>query len=290
MLRSKSTFAILLASIFHGAQGFLGINNDVIGFANVPVDLARRINEDNNLHVNELAARWQVGPGFYLLDDPNWFTPNVESRVCIVEANLEKMQAIRKVWIPKIFETWGDFNEIRTNQLWGQPEQVILDYIQYELLIEPPESVLRFSWSYGSRQMTIPTDVVNNNDLDFWAECYETLAELKNELKDELRAEDSEQIIDWEAMWRIDSLPASLWDEEPGPQPTSEDALMQDAPVVSDGRDDQDAQNDQDAQDESDVSEVSDASSRFVDPRRSAAQRGTRNELTLEDFLNSRDS
>ncbi|EKD19983.1 hypothetical protein MBM_01935 [Drepanopeziza brunnea f. sp. 'multigermtubi' MB_m1] len=199
MLRSKSIFPILLALsfLFRRAQGFLRINNELIGYAKVSPGLAQQINSDNKPRVEESRTLQQVGPGFYLRSISNWYEDD-GNWFCAIEANKNKMKEIVKVWIPKEFEsmTWG--SQIKKYQLWGQDEEegAILDYIHSSVMIDEPEKALRFSWIEGVAQMTIPTDVVNNGDLELWAKCFGSIHELNKY---------SDRHVDWEAIWTIRS-------------------------------------------------------------------------------------
>ncbi|KAI9051593.1 hypothetical protein LZ554_004637 [Drepanopeziza brunnea f. sp. 'monogermtubi'] len=205
MPRSKSIPATLLALsfLFSRAQGFLRNDNEPIGYAKVSPSLAQQINSDNKLHVEESNTPQQVGPGFYMRSVSHWAEDD-GSWYCIVEANKNKMKEIDKVWIPKEYQMMTPTGQIETYQLWGQDEEegAILNYIQKSVMRDEPEKALRFSWYQGVSQMTIPTEVVNNGDLELWAKCFGSKGELE---------EQSDDSIDWEEMWTIRSSEVWIW-------------------------------------------------------------------------------
>ncbi|KAI9051830.1 hypothetical protein LZ554_004092 [Drepanopeziza brunnea f. sp. 'monogermtubi'] len=199
MLRSKSMFAILLAlsSLLSRAQAFwwdVLLEQNVIGYATVPTSQALRINEDNKLYVPEFEYRPQLGPGIYLVNEPGSWQGDEGSWYCAIKARRWKMNRIKKVFIPKTYLSLTD-DGIKENQLWGAEEGVILEYIKM-LMISKPAKALRFSWVKGIRwqlQMAIPKEVVEKDDLDLWAQCFESEEEL---------FEFSSDIVNFEA-WTI---------------------------------------------------------------------------------------
>ncbi|KAI9051668.1 hypothetical protein LZ554_004710 [Drepanopeziza brunnea f. sp. 'monogermtubi'] len=205
MLRSQSTFALLLALslCFHGAHGYWWDKDKVIGYAMVSRRQAYHINLNNYLLIEE-STSGQVGPGFSILNTPGWGNP-IGKWFCAVEANKKALRQIRKVWIPESYEKELSQFRLEKEQLWGADESVILNYIESEALIPEPEKALRFSWVQALNrqpQMTIPTDVADNADLDFWAKCFESEKELRKH---------SDKTIDWEKDWKITKAEVRLW-------------------------------------------------------------------------------
>ncbi|KAI9055291.1 hypothetical protein LZ554_000252 [Drepanopeziza brunnea f. sp. 'monogermtubi'] len=223
MLRSKSTLAVLLALSFflERAQGFWWDDHVLIGFATLPEDQARRINEDNKPFVEENQAT--------LINKDN--NPDVgESSTSprlprlglgLYLANKRKMDDIGKVYIPRYYEksasdgkkaeetskgwtpapSWDQTTDER-QELWGADEKVIVDYIKSQSLVSKPEKALRFSidWQW---QMLIPTKVVNGGDLDLWAKCYKSEKELVEEF--------GKEAIDWKSAFDIKGDQKTDW-------------------------------------------------------------------------------
>ncbi|EKD18823.1 hypothetical protein MBM_03065 [Drepanopeziza brunnea f. sp. 'multigermtubi' MB_m1] len=197
MLRLQFTFALLLAlSLFsNGAHGFWR-SKQVIGYAMVSKEHAKAINKNHDLIV-QVSPKYQVGAGFYLRDRPGW-ERQVGKWYCVIKADKKKIKAARKVTIPK-------FNQIRiapdrsqTTTLYGAEEHVISNYIAIYRGLPQPDKVLRFSWVEGldqQRQMTIPAQMVMNDDLETWAKCFETEEKLRKY---------SEETIEWERDWKPD--------------------------------------------------------------------------------------
>ncbi|EKD16067.1 uncharacterized protein L3040_003506 [Drepanopeziza brunnea f. sp. 'multigermtubi'] len=226
MLRSKSTLATLLAlgSLFNGAQGLPGAHDQVIGYAKVSSRQAQRIiMHTNRLPVEESRPDQLIGPGFYMMNKPDWDVDEEDrSRYCVIKANKKKMEEIEKVWVPKSYEQKNADGETVKQNLWGEEEEVILEYIQIildlaksseastseastsEVLMPKPERVLRFSsvpdryWLY---QMNIPTELVNDNDLELRPTCFESVQNLKENYGDDR--------IDWRDDWKIRN--AGVW-------------------------------------------------------------------------------
>ncbi|EKD20015.1 uncharacterized protein L3040_002308 [Drepanopeziza brunnea f. sp. 'multigermtubi'] len=202
MLRSKSISATLLALsvLFSEAQGFFWQDkHTVIGYATVPSEEAQRINADNKVHVRETDSLTQLGPGFFIVSEPDSWFGGEDSWFCAVMAKGKKMKQIPKAYIPKSYEvkTWNGWVE---EYLWGAREQSIVEYIRSELSIKKADEALRVSWVKGMAwhlHMLIPKKVVENDNLDLWAQCFETI--------DELMAF-SDETIKWED-WKIKGDP-----------------------------------------------------------------------------------
>ncbi|EKD18144.1 hypothetical protein MBM_03916 [Drepanopeziza brunnea f. sp. 'multigermtubi' MB_m1] len=201
MLRSKSIFTILLTLSFLSekakAQGFWWWRQPteqiIIGYAQLPEEQAKRINQSNKLYVDESPYLNRLGLGFYLINDPRVWLGKEGGWYCAIKANESKMRNIEKVYIPKSYEQ-KIWNRVEQVNLWGGTEEVIVDYIEFESKpkILQPEKALRFSLNW-QMQMLIPTKVVDNGDLDLWGKCFRS----ENELK-----QFSYNIIDWES-WNI---------------------------------------------------------------------------------------
>ncbi|EKD15577.1 hypothetical protein MBM_06205 [Drepanopeziza brunnea f. sp. 'multigermtubi' MB_m1] len=126
-----------------------------------------------------------LGAGFYMLNKPSGWRATEESWYCAIRAKKSKIKKISKVWIPKAYEKRTE-EGILDQELWDQSEDVITEYIQAEASIDDPEAAekaLRFSWVMGASdwqlQMLIPTNVLNNYNLDLWARCFDSEDELK---------------------------------------------------------------------------------------------------------------
>ncbi|EKD17181.1 uncharacterized protein L3040_005399 [Drepanopeziza brunnea f. sp. 'multigermtubi'] len=201
---SKSIFTILLALIFlfNRAQAFLfSDDREVIGYRTVGEEEAELINDGNKPYRDEFydaerAGINQLGNGFYMTAVPAGWAgdPTEKNWYCVIEAEKENIEDVGKAWIPEFYQkmTWnGQFEE---ENLWVGDEEVIVDYI--ESLTPNPEKALRFSYiSYvgWDLQMVIPTQVLNDDELELWAQCFESKEEL---------LEYSDKTVDWES-WGI---------------------------------------------------------------------------------------
>ncbi|EKD15478.1 hypothetical protein MBM_06106 [Drepanopeziza brunnea f. sp. 'multigermtubi' MB_m1] len=177
---SKSTFAtttlLALSSFLSGrAHGFLEERRN-LGYGIVSQEEADMINEDNKLHFEELAYVNRLGFGLWMADE-------------------RKVEEIGKVWIPKSYQKVASDGQVEQQDLWADDEDAIVKYIE-SLTLEEPERALRLSWVEGipwQLQMVIPANVVTNNDLDFWAKCFES---------EDALMDFSDDVNDWEA-WNI---------------------------------------------------------------------------------------
>jgi hypothetical protein len=99
--------------------------------------------------------------------DDHWY--------CAIEADSEKIKNVGKVWIPK--ETTMGGTIWPPKKLWHKGEDVLLSYAK-SIVPEEPEKALRFSEISHTRdpmlQMVIPTEAINKDEFDFWAQCWET--------------------------------------------------------------------------------------------------------------------
>ncbi|EKD20885.1 uncharacterized protein L3040_000988 [Drepanopeziza brunnea f. sp. 'multigermtubi'] len=164
----------------------------------------RTVNEEEafttNLDNKPFSVRWtededpnvfQLGYGYYLTNKPGSWPgrPGREKWVCVIEANLELMKAVRKIWVPEYWTEEVSYATYEEKVLWNTPEKDILNYIHAELPDVDATKVLRFSYisRFGSNlQMVIPIDVVDGDTLDFYATCYETEEELASYVNQEV--------------------------------------------------------------------------------------------------------
>ncbi|EKD18883.1 hypothetical protein MBM_03125 [Drepanopeziza brunnea f. sp. 'multigermtubi' MB_m1] len=193
---STSNCAILLALnlLFNRAQG---IEREIIGYRSVGDEEANLINSshkpyrDRKYDENGEYLR-QIGSGFYMTNEPAFWKYSYNH--CVIKADSDKIENADKIYIPKDYHKLTSTGKIEENYLWNGDEKLLSEFI--EKMILDPEKTLRFSWilHHGPHlQMVIPTDVLNNDDLDLWAECFESEKEL---------LEYSSKIIDWDS-WNI---------------------------------------------------------------------------------------
>ncbi|WDK22745.1 hypothetical protein CGRA01v4_14035 [Colletotrichum graminicola] len=144
---------------------------EVIGYRVVSKGEAERINERhtpirNDMYDSETGN--QIGSGVHLVPYPGgWMEiPNIQDWHCVFKADQDRLRRATKVWIPP--------------RLWWSRNSVIREYVnQYG----DPDQTLRFSyidqWQDGRvLQMVIPTKMVNDDTLDFFAICFPTLGDL----------------------------------------------------------------------------------------------------------------
>jgi hypothetical protein len=114
---------------------------------------------------------------------------------CVIKADRKKFKGVSKVWIPK---SYAEDGKPEPTPLWSfrtNNDATIKKYIESKG-VQNPEKALRFAEipsMPGKLQMVIPTEMINGNDLDLWAQCWKTEAELK---------ENSSEIVDW-TKWTI---------------------------------------------------------------------------------------
>ncbi|KAI9048111.1 hypothetical protein LZ554_007907 [Drepanopeziza brunnea f. sp. 'monogermtubi'] len=217
ILSSQSTCSILLALsfLFNRAYGDRGI----IGFRTVQSWEAQEINKlkrplRDKRFDKDYGRYHQLGNGFYTINQPaGWKVPDWwTSWYCVIEADLEKFSAASKVWIPEHYTEVKKHGKKKSKptKLWNwqaENEETILKYIE-SMSVPNPEKALRFAYVPivpGSLQMVIPTHMINSNDLDFTAQCWET--------KQELFAYSSD-VVDW-MQWEIAGDP-----NVPDPKPS----------------------------------------------------------------------
>ncbi|EKD14417.1 uncharacterized protein L3040_008221 [Drepanopeziza brunnea f. sp. 'multigermtubi'] len=196
ILLPHSIWSILLALsfLFNRACG----EREVIAYRTVSEEEAAYINRHNKPYrdkKHDRFSRWnQLASGFYTTNEPAGWRGYTGDEYCVIKADSDKFESARKVWIPK---TTGD--EASPTLLWSGNEERILDYIR-SLGVPEPENALRFSHISlhpGKLQMVIPTDMINNDDLDLWAECWKSPKDLLNH---------ASETVDW-SRWAIAGHP-----------------------------------------------------------------------------------
>ncbi|EKD20872.1 uncharacterized protein L3040_000974 [Drepanopeziza brunnea f. sp. 'multigermtubi'] len=190
MLQSKSIFAILLALslLFSEAHGFWW-NMKVIGYARVPPGTASLINADNKVHIEERPDYDILGRGFYLGQEPSYSHLGEGEEgfwYCAIKARDWNMKNINKVFVPERYWIGGLFKEVNLEA-----------YLKW-LTNKKPEKQLRFTFierSDTQMQMLIPISMINNDDLDLWAQCYESEQQLRDSSKH------FKDFIKWSSKW-----------------------------------------------------------------------------------------
>ncbi|KAK1974088.1 hypothetical protein LZ30DRAFT_430108 [Colletotrichum cereale] len=160
----------------------------VIGYRTVDAEEATKINQKHRLFRDpafdgdgSVAEENQIGNGFYLVPKPAGLrsTPDKKQWYCVIKAEEERLDEVSKVWIPQTYNSrsfWGDRD---SGVLWGGGEKTIARYV--EGFKVDPDKTLRFTYIQGREpqlQMLIPTKMANDDLLDFFAECFETVVEL----------------------------------------------------------------------------------------------------------------
>ncbi|EKD12939.1 hypothetical protein MBM_08893 [Drepanopeziza brunnea f. sp. 'multigermtubi' MB_m1] len=198
---SQSIGSILLASSFllSGALGE-GEEREIIGYRIAHEDEAAYINEHNRPYRDEIyddyTNRNQLGHGIYMTNEPASWPAYDDEWNCVIKADSQKMKEVSKVWIPEYRREIKNGLAVWPIRLWFAEEEDILEYIE-SLVPEKPEQALRFSYISGlpeELQMLIPTETINKNELDFWAQCWKTLDE---------QLEFSSKTIEWTTDWDI---------------------------------------------------------------------------------------
>ncbi|EKD15297.1 hypothetical protein MBM_06513 [Drepanopeziza brunnea f. sp. 'multigermtubi' MB_m1] len=182
MLRSNYFLTTLLASglVFSRAQAFL--LDSVIGYATVSAEAAESNNLNNELYFDETITR--LGAGVYVVNNPLHLES--EGWACVIKADTVKFNQVGKVWIPKSYQRMTADDPREQENIWDESEEVIVDYIQ--TLMPEPGKALRFSWvrnrTNWQLRMLIPTKVVERDDLDLRADCFESRDMMINEVGD----------------------------------------------------------------------------------------------------------
>ncbi|EKD16809.1 hypothetical protein MBM_05278 [Drepanopeziza brunnea f. sp. 'multigermtubi' MB_m1] len=204
VLLSQPICSILLALslLCNGAYGEM----KVIGYRTVNKWEASFINRRGKPYRNKGFDRDygrynQIGHGFYLTNEPaSWSGPVwVIPWYCVIEADSEKMDQVSKVWVPKSYAKPVRGGKAQPTLLWDwedENEETILEYIE-SLKVPDPAKAVRFAWMPklpGKVQMVIPTDTINNDDLGFRAQCWDSKEGLESY---------SDTTVDWSS-WVID--------------------------------------------------------------------------------------
>ncbi|KAI9055112.1 hypothetical protein LZ554_000077 [Drepanopeziza brunnea f. sp. 'monogermtubi'] len=185
-------YSILLASsfLFNTAYG----KEEVIGYRVVSPDEAEGINDRekpyNYKAYDDDSLSPQLGRGFYMTNIPDSQLALADEWYCVIKADSDKIEKADKVWIPKTYE-----DKEGSTELWTGNEDAILEYIK-SLVPDDPDEALRFSYiiSAGDKlQMVIPPKAIDEDDLDLWAQCWETEEEQK---------EHSSETVQW-TTWKI---------------------------------------------------------------------------------------
>ncbi|EKD12989.1 hypothetical protein MBM_08751 [Drepanopeziza brunnea f. sp. 'multigermtubi' MB_m1] len=188
MRLSQSICSTLLASsfLFGNAQG--KDDRRIIGYRTVSRAEADFINKNNKLYRDtdfDLMALLfnQFGPGFNIVNVPAGWPGAPDEWYCVIEADRKKFNSASKLWIPEDYQQVNWIKSVQVIPLWSGNEHDVKSYIRSKKL--DPEKTLRFlpvTLLDPDRnellQMIIPTEVVNSNQLDLWAECWETKREL----------------------------------------------------------------------------------------------------------------
>jgi hypothetical protein len=124
---------------------------------------------------------------------------------CVIKADKEKIKAATKVWIPKYSPEPTEDGEKPTT-LWSKRKDNDEDISKYitSFGISDPEKALRFSYlsqDPEKMQMVIPTDMLNKNDLDLWAHCWEKEYELEDEYSETVNWKGWEGIVGNPGTW-----------------------------------------------------------------------------------------
>ncbi|KAK1707783.1 hypothetical protein BDP67DRAFT_568748 [Colletotrichum lupini] len=163
---------LLLALGYHAVSARM-----VIGYRTVSEEEATEINRKNapfrDPDYDDSEGWSQLGNGVYTTPTPaGWSSYGVSNWYCAIKADEDKFTAATKAWIP-----YADYYD---NRLWNQGESALTGYIS-DSLNEEPDKTLRLSYIGGhgyNEQMLIPTEMVNSDALDFYAQCFGTKQEL----------------------------------------------------------------------------------------------------------------
>ncbi|KAI9055963.1 hypothetical protein LZ554_000897 [Drepanopeziza brunnea f. sp. 'monogermtubi'] len=128
----------------------------------------------------------QLGFGIYLRQEPDswgWASEENNDWYCVVEADPDTFAKARKSYIPKDYQRVVSNLGVQRMKVWYEAEYIIVDYIVWASKRKPnPEEVIRFAYipEFGfDLQMLIPADVLKDNVLDLWTECYDTKEKVK---------------------------------------------------------------------------------------------------------------
>ncbi|EKD18737.1 uncharacterized protein L3040_008757 [Drepanopeziza brunnea f. sp. 'multigermtubi'] len=201
------SISLALSVLFSKALGEKDPENRIlIGYRLASPEEAELINTHNRPVQTEffnhpLNFPNDIGPGYYLVSEPAALEATSGEWYCVVKADKYDMAAVKKVWIPEDNDefVWSDDED----DLWTGNEAYIDQYLRN--VGADRETVIRFSPTDDAAvndavlQMVIPTDMVNENKLGFWAQCWPT---------DEEQDEHTEETLHWKG-WNIDRDPRS---------------------------------------------------------------------------------
>ncbi|EKD14627.1 hypothetical protein MBM_07348 [Drepanopeziza brunnea f. sp. 'multigermtubi' MB_m1] len=199
MLLSHSFSLILLALsfLFASAQG-----REVIGYRTVSRKEGLFINRFKRPFRNpayDKARLHQLGNGLSMVNIPDGWPAEKNEWYCAIEADMDRINAATKVWIPKHYEEISWTGQRSRKDLWIGDEDAILNYI--ESMVVAPKEALRFAHILHSSskkwQMVIPTNMINANDFDMSGRCFGTIKGLEKY---------SKKIIPWKS-WNIIGKP-----------------------------------------------------------------------------------
>jgi hypothetical protein len=158
----------------------------------------------HGFYISKLIFIYESLPTYYaeliiqIANEPTSWAETLWSRskYCVIEADSEMMEKFSKIWIPKEYSVKGSKTKPKLFwNFWEDNEDDIIEYIR-SMGVPDPEKALRFSHipsKPGMLQMDIPTDTINDLDLDFGAQCWDTKEELMKY---------SDEKVDW-TKWKI---------------------------------------------------------------------------------------
>ncbi|KAI9052211.1 hypothetical protein LZ554_003570 [Drepanopeziza brunnea f. sp. 'monogermtubi'] len=150
-----------------------------------------------------------LGPGYYTRNKAAEWIKHIPGLwgskaqwYCVIEADMDEFEELSKVWIPESYSETDENGEVKTTDLWtwdSDNEADIHKYIQTKDVRDPKNTILFSAMRNepGEVQMVIPTGLLGDDDLDFSAQCFETLEEL---------GKYSEKTVDWMS-WDIVGKP-----------------------------------------------------------------------------------
>jgi hypothetical protein len=137
-----------------------------------------------------------------IANQPGSWRSRVGDWVCAIEADLDNIKHLSRVWIP--YQTIEE-NEI----LWYRKEEIISSYVKSQVT-DDPEKALRFSYSPDSEYpdkltLAIPIETLNDDDLNLniWGKCWPT--------REELEIEYASKPVNWKSWGEFSG--------DPGPEP-----------------------------------------------------------------------
>ncbi|KAF4474297.1 hypothetical protein CGGC5_v017206 [Colletotrichum fructicola Nara gc5] len=165
-----------LVLLFVSLANFVAAERALIGYRKVNEAEAKIINRGKNIFRDakfdeqaNLRGLAQIGNGVYLSMALHGYRGDRNDWWCYVEADIRKLAATPKVWIPQSY--------------WYQSETNLGNYVQAELgKTETAFSAIRMSHVQAGHenniQALLPTRMVQHNVLDTFARCYKSLKEL----------------------------------------------------------------------------------------------------------------